>query len=60
MTKIIKENSSLRGELVDYSDEIIVIKSNKGISKVVLSEVNDIKIDTEKLSFDKLRKMESL
>ncbi len=58
--KVIKSSSILKGELAGYSSKSVNIRSKNGISNIEISEIKDVKLDIEKLSFDKLKKMESL
>ena len=58
--KIFKKNSCLRGVLVGYSDEFVSINNKDGVNQIKLSEIKDIKLDLDKLSFENLKKMESL
>ncbi len=58
--KIFKENSSMRGTLVGYENEFVIINNKNGVAKIKLSEIKDIKLDLDKLSFENLKKMELL
>ena len=58
--KIFKKNSSLRGVLVGYSNEFGSINNKDGVNQITLSEIQDIKLALDKLSFENLKKMESL
>ncbi len=58
--KVIKSNSTLKGELAGYSSESIKIRNKIGVSNIEISAIKDIKLDVDKLSFEKLREMESL
>jgi ribosome maturation factor RimP len=58
--KVKTNKSSLKGELLNYSDDIITINNKNGLSEISLSEIKDIKLDIDKLSFENIKKMESL
>ena len=58
--KVVKSNSITNGELVGYSSKSINLLNKGSLKNIDISEIKDIKLDVDKLSFEKLKKMESL
>ena len=58
--KVVKGNTTIKGELAGYSSKSVNIRNKSGLSIIEISEIKDIKLDIDKLSFEKLKKMESL
>ena len=58
--KVFKNNMTVKGELAGYSSKSVNIRNKSGVSSIEISEIQDIKLDIDKLSFEKLKKMESL
>ena len=58
--KVVKGNATVKGELAGYSSKSVNIRNKSGLSNIEISDIRDIKLDIDKLSFEKLKKMESL
>ena len=58
--KVVKDDIIIKGELVAYSSKLVKIRNKSGVSNIEISEIKDIKLDIDKMSFEKLKKMESL
>ena len=58
--KVVKSNSTLKGKLAGYSSKSVSIHNKNGVSDIEISEIKDIKLDIDKMSFEKIKKMESL
>ena len=58
--KVVKGNATVKGELAGYSSKSVNIRNKSGVSNIEISDIKDIKLDIDKMSFEKLKKMESL
>jgi ribosome maturation factor RimP len=58
--KVVKGNTTLKGELTGYSSKSVNILNKSGVSNIEIADIKDIKLDIDKMSFEKLKKMESL
>ena len=58
--KVVKDDIIIKGELVAYSSKLVKIRNKSGVSNIEISEIKDIKLDIDKMSFEKIKKMESL
>ena len=58
--KVFKGNTTVKGELTGYSSKSVNIRNKSGVSNIEISDIEDIKLDIDKMSFEKLKKMESL
>ena len=58
--KVVKSNATVKGELAGYSSKSVNIRNKSGVSNIEISDIKDIKLDIDKMSFEKLKKMESL
>ena len=58
--KVVKDNGTVKGELAGYSFKSVNIRNKNGVSNIEISEIKDIKLDIDKMSFENLKKMESL
>ena len=58
--KVVKGNATVRGKLAGYSSNAVNIRNKTGVSNIEISDIKDIKLDIDKMSFEKLKKMESL
>ena len=58
--KVVKGNATVKGELAGYSSKTLNIRNKSGVSNIEISDIKDIKLDIDKMSFEKLKKMESL
>ena len=57
---MVKGNATVKGELAGYSSKSVNIRNKSGVSNIEISDIKDIKLDIDKMSFEKLKKMESL
>ena len=60
MVKVFKSNSVIKGQLAGHTSKSINIRNKDSVKNIDLSEIKDIKLDVDKLSFEKLREMETL
>ena len=58
--KVVKGNATVKGELAGYSSKSVNIRNKSGVSNIEISDIKDIKLDIDKMSFEKLKTMESL
>ena len=58
--KVVKGNATVKGELAGYSSKSVNIRNKSGVSNIEIADIKDIKLDIDKMSFEKLKKMESL
>ena len=57
---MVKGNATVKGELAGYSSKSVNIRNKSGVSNIEIADIKDIKLDIDKMSFEKLKKMESL
>ena len=58
--KVVKGSATVKGELAGYSSKSVNIRNKSGVSNIEIADIKDIKLDIDKMSFEKLKTMESL